>query len=56
MKPKKPANGKRTRELLELQVLEYIGRYPPGLGDVSVEIKSRNSMATVRSNSRETSG
>jgi hypothetical protein len=52
MKRKTPADDKRKRKPLELQVREYIERYHPDLGDVSIEIKPGNTIATVRSRPR----
>jgi hypothetical protein len=45
-------NAKRQREHLELQVLEYIERYHPEFGNVSVEISPKNTSAIVRSKPR----
>jgi hypothetical protein len=37
----------RQRQLLELQVREYIDRYHPDLGDVAINVSANGSIGTV---------
>ena len=49
MKAKKPPKlSKRMRRLSELQVQEYVDRYYPDWGTVSVEISPCGTFASVR--------
>jgi hypothetical protein len=44
----KRKTSQRLKKLLELQVLEYIERYHPEFGDVTIEISPDNTIARVR--------
>ena len=54
-KPSKSAalKAKRQRKILELQMREYIARYHPEFGEVSVQVSPENPVARVRRKSRE---
>jgi hypothetical protein len=54
MKSSKPSKlSKRMRQLSEQQVQEYVDRYYPEWGTVSVEISPCGTFASVRSTSNE---
>ena len=60
MTTKKPSKSvglkaKRQRKILELQVREYIERYHPEFGEVSVQVSPKHTVARVRCKSREKS-
>lgn len=60
MTTKKPSKSvglraKRHRKILALQVREYIERYHPEFGEISVQVSPENTVARVCRKSREKS-